>query len=56
MDIKEYRKEYYVKNREKLRAYQRWYYQKKKKECKVIDQLKTKHMTKTYGEFVIHFE
>lgn len=31
MDCVEYRKQYYEANRDKLLAYQRWYYQKVKK-------------------------
>jgi hypothetical protein len=67
MDKQEYRRKYYKENRAKLQAYQRWYYQKRKKERKnpnekISDEgkvsiAKPKNVfSKTYGEFIIHFE
>mgnify|MGYP003131908626 CR=1 FL=1 len=59
MDTKEYRRKYYQANKERLQAYQRWYYQKRKNEK--IDSVKTikkKPISfyRTYGNFIIHFE
>jgi len=55
MDIKEYRKKYYLKNKERLREYARWYYHMKKGSGTINKPLK-KTLDKKYGEFIINFE
>jgi len=59
MDTKEYRRKYYQANKERLQAYQRWYYQKRKNEKPQEKVKKVKpppSFYRTYGSFIIHFE
>ena len=55
MDIQEYRKKYYLKNKDKLREYARWYYHMKKGSGNINKPLKNILNIK-YGEFIINFE
>lgn len=60
MDTKEYRRKYYLANKERLQAYQRWYYKKRKNEKPEVKEKKENDTPtafyRTYGSFVIHFE
>lgn len=62
MDKREYRRKYYQANKQKLQAYQKWYYLKKKKERENAEiEIKSKirekpFFKKLYGDFTIHFE
>ncbi len=58
-DHNEYHRKYYEKNKDKLRAYQRAYYYKKKFAKKKIYRVKEKKATnlhRTHGHFVLTFE
>ena len=61
MNSKEYRKMYYEKNKEKLKAYQRMYYRKKKgkltKEPKEENKFNKKgFLVRYYGTFTLYFD
>lgn len=65
MNTADYRKKYYEENKEKLKAYQRWYYRKnkdiKKKKVEVIEKPPIIEDTKGqivryYGTFILHFD
>ncbi len=58
MDLREYRRKYYEANKEKLQAYQRWYYHKRRQKTYIPQPRKPKvfHMKVTKGSFIIHFD
>lgn len=58
MDIREYRRKYYEANKEKLQAYQRWYYHKRREKQHKPTPRKPKVTTMEIhkGSFVIHFD
>ncbi len=64
MNTADYRKKYYEENKEKLKAYQRWYYRKNKdnknkkvevKEEPIIEEPKGQ-IVRYYGTFILHFD
>ena len=58
MDIREYRRKYYEANKERLQAYQRWYYHKRR--AKIFypkpKPIKDINLKIHKGEFIIHFD
>ena len=62
MDSKEYRKKYYEKNKERLKAYQRMYYRRKKGKVKEVVKKEEKPFNKKgflvryYGTFTLYFD
>lgn len=62
MNSKEYRKKYYEKNKEKLKAYQRMYYRRKKGKTNEVPKKEEKKFNKKgflvryYGTFTLHFD
>tara|TARA_R100000951_G_scaffold89350_1_gene77513 strand:+ start:7380 stop:7547 length:168 start_codon:yes stop_codon:yes gene_type:complete len=55
MDIKKYRKEYYLKNKERLKQYQRWYYTRNKN-VSLSDKKEKPVFNIIRKDVIIHFE
>lgn len=58
MDIREYRRKYYEANKERLQAYQRWYYHKRRQSNYKPKPrpIKIYKMVIHKGSFILHFD